>query len=384
MQLLMNPSSHALPNEPQAIDAVHRSAARIGVVALLLIFVVGLMPSRVTAQSSEASDVAIVIHGGAGTIARSAMTDEQDAAYREALRDALQAGHDVLTAGGSAVDAVEAAIVIMEDSPLFNAAKGAVFTSEGTVELDASIMEGRTKMAGALTGVTTIKNPIRLARTIMEESVHVMMAQEGAETFAAQHDLETVPNDYFYTERRRRALERVQEREAEEETDSTGDASPGDAPGDDSPGASSGSHKFGTVGVVALDQNGTLAAGTSTGGTTNKRFGRVGDSPIIGAGTYADNETCGVSATGHGEYFIRAAVAHNIAARMKHGGQSVREASEAVIMDVLPAMSPDGGAGGVIAMDAEGNIAMPFNTEGMYRGYINTEGNRVVRLYGDE
>lgn len=344
-------------------------------VGLLCFLLSGLLPTPVTAQSDTASDVAIVIHGGAGTISRDAMTDEQDAAYREALRTALQAGHDVLTSGGSAVDAVEAALVTMEDNPLFNSGKGAVFTSEGTVELDASIMEGRTRMAGALTGVTTIKNPIRLARTIMEESVHVMMAQEGAEAFAAQHGLETVENEYFYTERRRRALERVQENEPSESGD-TGDA--GTVPPLDP------SHKFGTVGAVALDQTGTIAAGTSTGGMTNKRFGRVGDSPIIGAGTYANNETCGVSATGHGEYFIRAAVAHDISARMKHGGMSLQEAANTVVMNELPAMAPDGGAGGVIALDAEGNIAMPFNTEGMYRGSVDTEGTLVVRIYGDE
>lgn len=340
---------------------------------LLCLFLSGLLPVPVTAQSDTANDVAIVIHGGAGTISRDAMTDAQDAAYREALRTALQAGHDVLTSGGSAVDAVEAAIVTMEDNPLFNSGKGAVFTSEGTVELDASIMEGRTRTAGALTGVTTIKNPIRLARTIMEESVHVMMAQEGAEAFAAQHGLETVANEYFYTERRRRALERMQEQDDSGDTGDAGTVPPLDP-----------SHKFGTVGAVALDQTGTIAAATSTGGMTNKRFGRVGDSPIIGAGTYADNETCGVSATGHGEYFIRAAVAHDISARMKHGGASLQEAANAVIMDELPTMAPDGGTGGVIALDADGNIAMPFNTEGMYRGYVDTEGTLVVRIYGDE
>jgi beta-aspartyl-peptidase (threonine type) len=342
------------------------------------------------ADGKASQDVAIVIHGGAGTIARDAMTDAQDAAYREALRVALRAGHDVLTRGGTAVDAVEAAIVTMEDNPLFNSGKGAVFTSEGTVELDASIMDGQTRAAGALTGVTSIKNPIRLARTIMDASVHVMMAQEGAEAFAAQHDLETVPNDYFYTERRRRALERVQQREQEADADgeTTGDASggtPGEAPGSGGsvPPFDAG-QKFGTVGAVALDQAGNLAAGTSTGGMTNKRFGRVGDSPIIGAGTYADNETCGVSSTGHGEYFIRGAVAHDIAARMKHGGHALPEAAEAVVMDMLPNMAPNGGSGGVIAMDANGTISMPFNTSGMYRGYIDTEGTLVVKIYGDE
>lgn len=323
----------------------------------------------VTAQDESPRDVALVIHGGAGTILPDNMTDEQEQAYRAALRTALETGYGVLTDGGSSVDAVVAALQTMEDSPLFNAGKGAVFTSENTVELDASIMEGETLNAGALTGVKHIKNPIALARLIMEESPHVMMAGEGAEAFAREHEVEFVDNEYFYTERRRRQAEEARQRDAQEE-DETGrrDAGP-DA------------DKFGTVGAVALDQAGNLAAGTTTGGMTNKRFGRVGDSPIIGAGTYADNATCGVSATGHGEYFIRAAVAHDIAARMAYGGQSLGEAAEAVIMEKLPAM---GGTGGVVALDREGNIAMPFNTPGMYRGYIDTEGNMVVRIYRED
>jgi len=353
-----------------------RRSARLLLTVSTLLFLSAFVPNSVTAQSTSSGDVAIVIHGGAGTIERSAMTDAQEQAYRAALRTALQNGHDVLTSGGSATDAVVAAITTMEDDSLFNAAKGAVFTSENTVELDASIMDGATRNAGALTGVKHIRNPIRLAQTIMNESVHVMMAQEGAETFAKQHGFEMVPNEYFYTERRRRAAER-----AREDSGPTGDANlpdsfdPDDLPDD---------HKFGTVGAVALDQNGNLAAGTSTGGTTNKRFGRVGDSPIIGAGTYADNRTCGVSATGHGEYFIRAAVAHEISARMRHGGLSVQEAARQVVMEELPQMPPNGGSGGVIAMDAEGNIAMPFNTSGMYRGSIGTDGTLTVKIYGDE
>ena len=340
---------------------------------LLLPLLGWTMPQPVTAQTTSnqtaSNDVAIVIHGGAGTIERDAMTDEQDAAYRDALETALQNGHDVLTNGGSAMDAVVAAITTMEDNPLFNAAKGAVFTSENTVELDASIMDGETRMAGALTGVKHIRNPITLARTILNESVHVMMAQEGAEAFAKQHGFDMVPNDYFYTERRR---EQAEEARGEE----TGDLR--------LPDSIDPSHKFGTVGAVALDQNGNIAAGTSTGGMTNKRFGRVGDSPIIGAGTYADNATCGVSATGHGEYFIRAAVAHEISARMKHGGLSVDEAASSVIHDELPTMPPNGGSGGVIALDAQGNISMPFNTAGMYRGFVDTEGTLTVKIYKDE
>ncbi len=332
------------------------------------------------ASSAADGPVAIVIHGGAGTIRRDNMSAEKETAYREALNRALSAGHDVLTGGGSAVDAVVAAITTMEDDSLFNAAKGAVFTSETTVELDASIMNGETRQAGALTGVKHIRNPIELARTIMNESVHVMLAQEGAETFAKQQGFEMVPNEYFYTERRRRAAERARE------NGPTGDVRLPDSydPETAEEDAPLDEEKFGTVGAVALDQNGNIAAGTSTGGTTNKRFGRIGDSPIIGAGTYADNETCGVSATGHGEYFIRAAAAHSVAARMKFGDLSLAEAARITVMEELPAMPPNGGSGGLIALDAEGNIAMPFNTSGMYRGYVDTAGNQVVKIYEDE
>ena len=330
------------------------------------------------AASSADAPVAIVIHGGAATIRRADMSAEQDSMYRAALNRALSAGHDVLTDGGTAVGAVVAAITTMEDDALFNAAKGAVFTSENTVELDASIMDGGTRQAGALTGVKHIRNPIELARTIMNESVHVMLAQEGAETFARQQGFDMVENEYFYTERRRRAAEKARE------NGPTGDANLPDSYDPETAEDAGERGTFGTVGAVALDQDGNIAAGTSTGGTTNKRFGRIGDSPIIGAGTYADNETCGVSATGHGEYFIRAAAAHSVAARMKFAGMSVEEAARVTVMDELPALPPDGGSGGVIALDADGNIAMPFNTQGMYRGYVDTDGNRAVMIYNDE
>lgn len=338
---------------------------------VLLIMSLSAAPD-VTAQEDTARDVAIVIHGGAGTILPEDMTDKQERAYRDALRTALETGHDVLTEGGSSLDAIVAALETMEDSPLFNAGKGAVFTSENTVELDASIMEGETLNAGALTGVKHIKNPIRLARLIMDESPHVMMAGEGAESFAREYDIEFVSNEYFYTERRRRQAEEARERDTESGNSGADNRDSRGAPDDE---------KFGTVGAVALDQDGNIAAGTTTGGMTNKRFGRVGDSPIIAAGTYANNATCGVSATGHGEYFIRGAVAHDISARMMYGEQSLEEAAETVIMDKIPEM---GGTGGVVALDREGNIAMPFNTPGMYRGYIDTEGNMVVRIYRDE
>jgi len=330
------------------------------------------------AQSSTSNDtpVAIVIHGGAGTILPENMTDATEKQYRDALTQALQTGHTILEDGGTSMDAVVQTLTVLEDSPLFNAGKGAVFTSEGTVELDASIMDGSTRNAGALTGVTNVRNPIQLARAILVHSRHVMMSGAGAEAFAQEQGFEDTPNDYFYTERRREALRRAQSREESP----TGDA--GDAMHfDDDPRTEP--NKFGTVGAVALDRNGDIAAGTSTGGMTNKRFGRVGDSPIIGAGTYAHNETCGVSATGHGEYFIRGAVGHDIAARMRYGGMSLEEAANSVVMEELPSIG-EGGSGGVIALDAEGNIAMPFNTPGMYRGYVDTDGNLVVQIYGSD
>jgi beta-aspartyl-peptidase (threonine type) len=294
----------------------------------------------------------------------------------------------VLENGGSSLDAVVETLVILEDSPLFNAGRGAVFTHDGTVEHDASIMHGSTRSGGALTGVSTVKNPIRLARAILDHSRHVMMSGEGAEAFAQSQGFEPVANEYFYTERRRKQLRDALSREQTELDEPGGDpADPadGDGSGDGTTGDASTPDisKFGTVGAVALDREGTISAGTSTGGMTNKRWGRVGDSPIIGAGTYAHNETCGVSATGHGEYFMRGVVAHDIAARMRYGGESLQNAAEAVVMDELPSIG-EGGSGGVIALDREGNISMPFNTPGMYRGYVDTDGNVVVKIYGEE
>ena len=350
---------------------------------LVMALFVGLATvPTVTAQTLQAQP-AIVIHGGAGTILPDRITPEQEQAYREAMQVALETGYEVLQDGGSSPDAVVAALQTMEASPLFNAGKGAVFTSENTVELDASIMDGATRSAGALTGVKTIKSPIALAQLIMEESPHVMLAQEGAETFAEQYGVEQVENRYFYTERRRNQAEAARQDDGDNDG-GDGPNSEGTPDSEDAENRRPDVNKFGTVGAAALDRNGNLAAGTSTGGMTNKRFGRVGDSPIIGAGTYADNTTCAVSSTGHGEYFIRAAVAHDISARMKHGGQTLQEAAHTVIHDVLPQMSPDGGTGGVIALDRDGNIAMPFNTPGMYRGYIDTEGTMVIRIFQDE
>lgn len=328
---------------------------------------------------AQNTDIAIAIHGGAGTILRENLSAEQEAEYRAKLKEALQTGYAVLEDGGTSLDAVVATIQIMEESPLFNAGKGAVFTSDGKNELDAAIMDGETRNAGAVAGISTIKSPIAAARAVMESSPHVMMIGKGAEQFASEQGLETVDPSYFYTERRFQQLERIRDTE-KQQLDHSGD----DRPGDQRQGyldAEFPDRKFGTVGAVALDKNGNLAAATSTGGMTNKRYGRVGDVPVIGAGTYADNETAAISATGHGEYFIRSVVAYDITALMKYQGESVADAANKVVKDKLVEM---GGGGGVIAIDHEGNIAMPFNTKGMYRGSIDTKGKLYIGIYEDE
>ena len=294
----------------------------------------------------------LVIHGGAGTITRENMSTEKEAEYISKLTAALKTGYAILEIGGSSIDAVEATIKVMEDSPLFNAGKGAVFTGAGTNELDASIMDGATLQAGAVAGVKTVKNPISAARKVMEETWHVLLAGEGADAFAKEQELDIVDNSYFHTEHRFKSLIKAKEKEIE---------------------------KHGTVGCVTLDKKGNLAAGTSTGGLTNKRWGRVGDSPIIGAGTYASNETCAVSGTGQGEYFIRGSVAYDIAAQMDYEKKSVQTAAQAVI----DKLTERGGTGGVIVMDSKGNIAMPFNTEGMYRGFYLNDGELTVKIYKD-
>lgn len=319
--------------------------------------------------------VVIIIHGGAGVLSREAMTDELEGRYREVLGSALRKGREEMRKSGRALDGVESAIKVLEDSPLFNAGKGAVFTHDGRNELDASIMEGAEKRAGAVAGVTRIKNPIAAARAVMEQSPHVLLTGEGAERFAigrglAGPGLEEVSPVYFWTPHR---WEELQKALAEEEARRKTPTSLGDAPR-----VPPREYRFGTVGAVALDPHRNLAAGTSTGGMTNKRYGRVGDSPIIGAGTYADNTTCAVSATGHGEIFIRYAVAHEIGALMKYGKRSVREAAREALKQ-LP--EEDGGVGGVIALDADGNAAMEFNTEGMYRGTITEDGTIEVAIY---
>lgn len=312
----------------------------------------------------------LVIHGGAGVIARATMTPEREAEYRARLTEALNAGYAVLDRGGAALEAVTAAINFMEDSPLFNAGKGAVFNADGICELDASIMDGRTQAAGAIAGVHHIKNPINLARDVMLKSPHVMMAGEGAEKFAQSLGYELVPNEYFQTDWRREQLKKAQAKEKDGKERTA--ALPVDY--------FTRTLRWGTVGCVALDQAGNLAAGTSTGGMTNKKFGRVGDAPIIGAGTYANNATCAVSATGWGEYFIRVGVARDIAAQMEYRGTPLREAAAATIAKV----GRLGGDGGVIALDAQGNIAMEFNSPGMYRGARFSHRPAFVAIYGDE
>ncbi len=316
---------------------------------LILMFFWGCSePGQKYEQSkAEKPDWAVVVHGGAGFMKIDDFTDEKEKAYYGKLSEALRAGGEILENGGSAVDAVEAAILIMEDSPLFNAGKGAVFNADGMNELDASIMDGSTLNAGAVANVKRIKNPISAARLVMEASPHVMLISDGAEKFAQENGFHIVDPSYFYTEDRWKSLERAKEREQKKLGDQT--------------------KKSGTVGCVALDKNGNIAAGTSTGGMTNKKYGRVGDSPIIGAGTYADNSCCGVSATGHGEFFIRNVVAYDIVARVKYNDETIGEASDDIINNKLKNLKANGG---VIVLDKNGNIAMPFNTSGMFRGFL--------------
>ncbi|MER2996139.1 isoaspartyl peptidase/L-asparaginase [Pontibacter populi] len=318
------------------------------------------------------SKITLVIHGGAGTITKANMTPEKEKAYKETLNLALKTGYAILEKGGTSLDAVEATVQVMEESPLFNAGKGAVFTNEGKNELDAAIMDGNTGKAGAVASLTTVKSPIAAARAVMEKSEHVMMIGQGAEKFAKEKGLEMVDPSYFRTETRYQQLQKLKEKEGEKtrlDHDSSGTSS--------TENIFIEGEKFGTVGAVALDAYGNLAAATSTGGMTNKRYGRVGDVPIIGAGTYADNNTCAVSATGHGEYFIRSVVAHDIAALMEYKGYSLKKAADEVVMKKLVKR---GGEGGVIAIDKNGNFAMPFNSAGMYRGYIK-KGKSEVAIY---
>ncbi len=315
-------------------------------------------------DAQKAAPYAIAIHGGAGTILKEHITEEKEKAIRAVLDKALETGRKILDEGGTSMDAVQQTIIVLENSEYFNAAKGAVFNHEGKNELDASFMDGKTQNAGAIGGVSNIKNPILLARAVLEKSNHVLLTGKGAETFADEVGIEKVDPAYFRTEARWESLQRAKDKEAK--TGFKFDQ------GED--------FKYGTVGCAALDRHGNLAAGTSTGGMTNKRYNRIGDSPIIGAGTYADNATCAVSSTGHGEYFMRYVVAYDIHARMAYGKESFQDAANTVIMKTL---KEKGGTGGIIGVDKYGNVAMPFNTPGMYRGYAKP-GEKKIFIYAED
>lgn len=315
----------------------------------------------------------LVIHGGAGTILKKNLTPEKEREFNEALEAALKTGYDILKKGGTALDAVESAVRYMEDCPLFNAGKGAVFTNEGKNELDAAIMDGKTLAAGSVAGVTIIKNPISTARAVMEKSGHVMLIGKGAEKFAAENGQAIVDTSYFFTEHRWKALLEAKKEDSLKQIKKTPDHLAIKQPGNKD-------YKYGTVGAVALDRYGNLAAATSTGGMTNKKFGRVGDAPVIGAGTYAGNNTCAVSCTGWGEYFIRLTMAKTISDMMEFGNRNLNDAATEMVMKRLPAL---GGDGGLIAVDKDGNIALPFCTEGMYRGFVRQDGKTTVKIYKD-
>lgn len=325
-------------------------------------------------ESGNTTKYVLVIHGGAGTINKDSMTPEKEKAYREALTNALQSGYDAINEGKPALDAVQVTVNVLEDTPLFNAGKGAVFTNEGKNELDASIMDGQTLKAGAVAGVSNLKNPINAARVVMDQSEHVMMAGRGAELFAAAHGCDTVPTSYFFTQERWDQLQRTIRKE---EVGRAAWLDVKDNRESQIAGISDQDNKFGTVGAVALDKQGNLAAGTSTGGMTNKRYGRIGDSPIIGAGTYCNNLTAGISCTGWGEYYIRSVAAHRVSALMELKGLSVEEASKQVIAEI----GELGGTGGLISLDKSGKVAMEFNTSGMYRGTVDENGNIEVYIY---
>lgn len=327
----------------------------------LIVFCCLLVTSLSYAQHKN---FAIVIHGGAGTILREKMTPELEKQYMDKLQEALNKGYDTLNKGGTGISAVVETIKILEDSPLFNAGKGSVFTADGKNEMDAAIMDGKTKDAGAVAGLRHIKNPITAALCVMLKSDHVFLTAKGAEEFAKTCNCETVDTSYFFDQKRWDQLQQMKENERRKL--STGSLSQNP------------DHKFGTVGVVVLDRYGNLAAGTSTGGMTNKKYGRIGDSPIIGAGTYADNESCAVSCTGHGEYFIRNVVAYDLAVLVKYMGIGIDKAAHEIIHEKL---KKQGGEGGLIAIDKKGNITMTFNTSGMYRGYKKSDGTTEIKIF---
>jgi beta-aspartyl-peptidase (threonine type) len=313
--------------------------------------------------------ISIAIHGGAGTILREDMSPELEEAYRLGLSEALEAGYAILEVGGTAVNAVKAAITVLEDNSLFNAGKGAVFTKKGVNELDAAIMDGQTLEAGAVAGVRNIRNPIQLASEVMQFSGHVFLSGKGANDFAIKQGIKLEPDEYFFSQYRYEQWREIRDSDLYQ-LDHKSDALVGLMK----------DKKFGTVGCVACDQDGNISAGTSTGGMTNKQFGRIGDSPMIGSGTYANNKTCAISCTGHGEIFIRAVAAYDVSCLMEYKGMNLQEACETVVMKKLVAMK---GEGGLIGMDAHGNAAFVFNSAGMYRGLKNSDGVKTIGIYGD-
>ncbi len=319
----------------------------------LTISIVACILMALPRAAAQQPDWVLVIHGGAGNVTPGRITPEKQVIYEAKLKDALAAGQQVLAGGGTAMDAVIAAVQIMEDSPLFNSGKGAVFNADGKNELDASVMDGRTGKAGAVAGVTIIRSPVEAARRVMDSSQHVMLSGRGAEAFAREQGLELVDPSYFYTDESWQEYMKVKERLEQE-------------------------GRKGTVGAVALDKEGNLAAATSTGGMTFKKYGRIGDSPVIGAGTYASNESCAVSCTGHGEYFIRNSVAYDVSARMLYLGETVEQAAEYIINEKL---KNQGGTGGLIAVDKNGSVSMPFNTPGMFRGWVTSASGAEVRMF---
>ena len=336
-----------------------RHVALVAMASILTMSMAAPAAPSATEQPATPRRLAIAIHGGAGVIARDQLGADGGAAYRQGLEAALDAGYAVLEAGGSSLDAVTTAVRLLEDNPLFNAGRGAVLAHDGRAYLDASIMSGKDLSAGAVTGVTTVRHPIDLARRVMQDSPHVMLSGEGAEEFAGLKGLERVPNDWFITPTRRQQLDRVLQGRS--------------APRNELQG-------LGTVGAVAVDSRGDVAAATSTGGMTNKRWGRIGDAPIIGAGTYANNASCAVSATGHGEYFIRSVVAHDICALVEYKGWSLERAAREVVQGKLVQR---GGEGGIIAVDPQGNLVLEFNSPGMFRGLRDSSGRRKVAIYED-
>lgn len=339
-------------------------------IVLLMIYSCNSKNEKLTVAKIQKTPYAIVIHGGAGGVERKYFTKEQETAYKLTLQEALDAGYSILEKGGTSLEAIQASIIIMENSPLFNAGKGAVFNSEGKQEMDASIMDGKTLKAGAVAGVNHIKNPILAAKMVMDSTSHVLLSGKGAELIAEKFKLEMADSDYFFTPKRYNQLMKLQGKEEMKLDHNSSNNQKTSYFIDD--------HKYGTVGAVALDQYGNIAAGTSTGGMTNKKYGRIGDSPIIGAGNYANNETCGVSATGTGEYYIRTVAAHEVSSLMKYKNYSLKQALKEVIHYQIGKL---GGEGGMIGLDKNGTIAWDFNSTGMFRGYKKSTGENLVEMY---